>query len=128
MSSLTERRHIRQYLLLRTIIAALGERVTPPWWRTQFLTDFGLRTIARVFPRTPSMVNGIAFKARQADRLAFFEQRLPIERNIVRTGSFEDMLRWCHSATQSNENCNAGKPNYTDKWSCIGKRYGVNRG
>ena len=25
---------------------------TPPWWRTQFFTDFGFRTLARVFPRT----------------------------------------------------------------------------
>ena len=47
---------LRQYLLLRTIIGALGERATPPWWRTQFLTDFGLRTLARVFPRTPIYV------------------------------------------------------------------------
>jgi hypothetical protein len=43
---------IRRLLLLRTIVAALGERATPPWWRTQFLTDVGLRTIGRVFPRT----------------------------------------------------------------------------
>jgi len=56
MSSLTEGQHARQYLLLRTIIAALGERVTPPWWKTQFLTDVGLRTVARVFPRTPICV------------------------------------------------------------------------
>lgn len=39
-------------ILLRTIIAALGERMNPPWWRTQFLTDVGLRTLGRVFPRT----------------------------------------------------------------------------
>ena len=37
---------------LRAVVAALGERATPPWWRTQFLTDAGLRAIARVFPRT----------------------------------------------------------------------------
>jgi hypothetical protein len=37
---------------LRAIVAALGERATPPWWRTQFLTDAGLRAVGRVFPRT----------------------------------------------------------------------------
>jgi len=39
-------------LLLRTFVAVLGERATPQWWRTQFLTDIGLRTLTRVFPRT----------------------------------------------------------------------------
>jgi hypothetical protein len=53
MSSSTEVQQIRQLLCLRTIVAALGERTTPPRWRTQFLTDFGLRAMARVFPRTP---------------------------------------------------------------------------
>jgi len=43
---------LSQIAVLRVIVAALGERVTPPWWRTQFLTDFGFRTVARVFPRT----------------------------------------------------------------------------
>lgn len=56
MSSSNAKHHVRQLLLLRTIVAALGERVTPPWWRTQFLTDFGLRTVARIFPRTPICV------------------------------------------------------------------------
>jgi hypothetical protein len=37
---------------LRTIVAALGERTSPPWWRTQFLSNVGLRTIGRIFPRT----------------------------------------------------------------------------
>lgn len=43
---------IRDILLLRTIVATLGERTTPPWWRTEFLTDVGLRALTRVFPRT----------------------------------------------------------------------------
>ena len=43
---------IRKLLLLRALVAALGERATPQWWRTQFLTDVGLRAIGRVFPRT----------------------------------------------------------------------------
>src|SRR6266566_8935669 len=53
MSSSSEAQQIRQLVFLRTIVAALGERTTPPRWRTQFLTDFGLRALARVFPRTP---------------------------------------------------------------------------
>jgi hypothetical protein len=53
MSSSSEAQSIRQLLFLRTIVAALGERTTPPRWRTQFLTDFGLRALVRVFPRTP---------------------------------------------------------------------------
>ena len=43
---------IREMTLLRAIVAALGERVAPPWWRTQFLTDVGLRSLGRIFPRT----------------------------------------------------------------------------
>jgi hypothetical protein len=43
---------IHEILGLRTVIAALGERSAPPWWRTQFLTDVGLRGLSRVFPRT----------------------------------------------------------------------------
>jgi hypothetical protein len=49
-ADLTEK--IRNILHLRTLVAILGERTTPPWWRTQFLTDVGLRALARVFPRT----------------------------------------------------------------------------
>ena len=51
-TSIAEGQRVQEYLLLRTVVAALGERSTPPWWRTQFLTDFGFRTVARVFPRT----------------------------------------------------------------------------
>ena len=46
-SSLAER-----IAALRVIILALGEHATPPWWRTQFMSDVGLRTMAIVFPRT----------------------------------------------------------------------------
>jgi hypothetical protein len=45
-------RQIREILSLRTIVSMLGERTTPPWWRTQFLTEVGLRALTRVFPRT----------------------------------------------------------------------------
>jgi hypothetical protein len=43
---------IRQIFQLRAIVATLGERTTPPWWRTQFLTNVGVRALTRVFPRT----------------------------------------------------------------------------
>jgi hypothetical protein len=43
---------VRRLVLLRTLVAALGERANPPWWRTQFLTDVGIRALDRVFPRT----------------------------------------------------------------------------
>jgi hypothetical protein len=43
---------ISDILLLRTLVATLGERMTPPWWRTQFLTEVGMRALTRVFPRT----------------------------------------------------------------------------
>lgn len=58
--------YIYDLLLLRTFVAALGERVTPQWWRTQFLTDIGLRTLARVFPRTAAAaaLNSVVIAAR----------------------------------------------------------------
>ena len=58
--------HIYDLLLLRTLVAALGERATPQWWRTQFLTDVGLRTLTRVFPRTASAaaLNSVVIAAR----------------------------------------------------------------
>jgi hypothetical protein len=44
----------------------LGERILPPWWRTQFLTDFGLRALARVFPRcaASAAVSSVSIAAR----------------------------------------------------------------
>lgn len=58
---------ICEILLLRTIVATLGEREEPPWWRTQFLTDVGLRTLSRVFPRTAagSGLNSVVVIARR---------------------------------------------------------------
>jgi hypothetical protein len=52
MTNTRYRAEIHKLLWLRAVIASLGERVTPPWWRTQFLTDVGLRAMSRVFPRT----------------------------------------------------------------------------
>jgi hypothetical protein len=59
---------IGKLALLRALVATLGERTTPPWWRTQFLTDVGLRALARVFPRTASSAAVISTAiAAQAD-------------------------------------------------------------
>jgi hypothetical protein len=43
---------VRRILRLRILVATLGERTSPPWWRTQFLKEVGLRAMGRVFPRT----------------------------------------------------------------------------
>jgi len=40
-----------ELLRLRLLVAALGERLSKPWWRTQFLTPTGQRYMERVFPR-----------------------------------------------------------------------------
>lgn len=59
-------RAIERLAVLRAIVAALGERATPPWWRTQFLTEVGLRTVARIVPRTavPAAVASTSITAR----------------------------------------------------------------
>jgi hypothetical protein len=43
---------IEKVFTLRALVGALGERTTPPWWRTQFLTPTGLSWLRRIFPRT----------------------------------------------------------------------------
>jgi hypothetical protein len=43
---------VRRLVTLRLIAATAGERVVPSWWRTQFLTEAGLRSMRRIFPRT----------------------------------------------------------------------------
>ena len=43
--------HIHAICHLRLHVAALGERLTPPWWRTEFLSSTGLRYVQRLFPR-----------------------------------------------------------------------------
>lgn len=56
----------RVILLVRTLVAALGERTAPPWWRTQFLTEVGFRAMGRVFPRTAASaaLNSVLLAAR----------------------------------------------------------------
>lgn len=42
---------IHELLRLRLLVAALGERLPKPWWRSQFLSPTGLRYMERIFPR-----------------------------------------------------------------------------
>lgn len=44
---------VYQLLRMRLLVAALGERLPQPWWRSQFLTPTGLRYVERIFPRLP---------------------------------------------------------------------------
>jgi len=37
---------------LRAVVLALGEAVQPPWWRTGFLNETGLRFLERLYPRS----------------------------------------------------------------------------
>src|SRR5712664_3411014 len=64
-AGLTE--NIRNILQLRRIVATLGERTTPPWWRTQFFSEFGVRALTRVFPRTAASaaLNSVLIAARE---------------------------------------------------------------
>ena len=39
-------------LYLRVIVTALGEVSQPPWWRTQYLSETGMRFLERLYPRT----------------------------------------------------------------------------
>jgi hypothetical protein len=48
---LTSPSHIHALYHLRFYVAALGERLSPPWWRTEFLSPTGLRIVQRLFPR-----------------------------------------------------------------------------
>ena len=48
---LTSPSHIHAICHLRLHIAVLGERLSPPWWRTEFLSPTGLRIVQRLFPR-----------------------------------------------------------------------------
>jgi len=41
-----------QLLRTRILVAAIGERLPTPWWRTEFLSTTGLRIGQRIFPRS----------------------------------------------------------------------------
>lgn len=57
---------VHKLALLRALVAALGERISPPWWRSQFLTEVGLRAMGRLFPRTvvSASLNSVTIAAR----------------------------------------------------------------
>ena len=37
---------------LRALVLALGECASPPWWKTEFMNETGLRFLERLYPRT----------------------------------------------------------------------------
>ena len=37
----------------RALILALGESAQPVWWKTEFMSETGLRFLERLYPRTP---------------------------------------------------------------------------
>ena len=39
-------------LHLRAVVLALGESASPPWWKTEFMNETGLRFLERIYPRT----------------------------------------------------------------------------
>lgn len=39
-------------LRLRALVLALGESTKPPWWKTEFMNETGLRYLERLYPRT----------------------------------------------------------------------------
>ncbi|QDT02212.1 hypothetical protein K227x_05840 [Rubripirellula lacrimiformis] len=39
-------------LKARLLVAALGERISEPWWKSQFLTPAGMNIGQRIFPRS----------------------------------------------------------------------------
>ena len=39
-------------LHLRAVVLALGESASPPWWKTEFMNETGLRFLERLYPRT----------------------------------------------------------------------------
>jgi hypothetical protein len=99
----TSQSHIHAIWRLRLHVAALGERLSPQWWRTEFLSPTGLRIVQRLFPRTylaTALESATVAARRDHDanigRHSFHLFRLPahIERqlqDLIRTeGAFTD--------------------------------------
>jgi hypothetical protein len=95
-SDASELTPLLQIAVLRVIVAALGERVTPPWWRTQFLTDFGFRTVARAFPRTS--VGAVLSSAFAAARMEH-DRRVGLGKRYHLFRLFGDVERGVSSST-----------------------------
>ena len=92
---------IDQLLRTRLLVAALGERVQEPWWRTQFLTTTGLRVGQRIFPRrfgAAALSTATAAACRDHDvhtgRRSFHLFRLPgqIENQLVKAAN--QLVNW----------------------------------
>ena len=87
--------------LMRVAVAALGERVSPPWWRTEFLTAAGVTSMTMLFPHTGvwSAVRSTTEAARElhdvrvAKHGRFHLFRLPIcqERAVAALASSPDV-------------------------------------
>jgi len=51
--TVSEHKELLQLILRsRIVVLSLGESVQPPWWRTDFLNEIGLRFLERLYPRT----------------------------------------------------------------------------
>lgn len=37
---------------IRAVVLAIGESVSPAWWKTEFMNEAGLRFLERLYPRT----------------------------------------------------------------------------
>lgn len=59
--------HIDDITQLRVLVATLGESASPPWWKTTFLSEAGLRLTGRIFPRSglSAAVNAVSQVARR---------------------------------------------------------------
>lgn len=92
-------------LVLRILVLALGESCEPPWWRSKYLSETGLRFLERIYPRSAlsaaiNSTGGAACRTHDiaiGKRGAFHIFRLPnnLEREINsllngRDGSWKD--------------------------------------
>lgn len=52
---------------LRALVLALGEIAEPAWWKTEFMSETGLRFLERLYPRTPlrAAINSAGVAARE---------------------------------------------------------------
>lgn len=98
---------------MRVAVAALGERVLPPWWRTEFLTAAGIASMGMLFPHTGFWASARAtaeaarelHDARVAKHGRFHLFRLPIaqERAVVALTSSEDVTAAIRGVVEAGE-------------------------
>ena len=85
-------KHVEEITQLRVLVATLGESASPPWWKTTFLSEAGLRLTGRIFPRSylSAAVNAVSQVARRdhderigkGRRYHLFRLQPPLERSI----------------------------------------------